>query len=227
MQNKLEIACFNIRSAIIAEAAGADRIELCSDYPSGGITPSKGLILECRSIIKIPVHVIIRIRGGDFIYSDLEIEEMKNDILFCKKNKINGVVFGVLTKDSEIDIQICRELVQLAKPMSVTFHRAIDSCKNLTKTFLALIDLNINRVLTSGGKTNAMDGMESLKTLQKQFGQKILIIPAGNIRSTNILEIKTTGCLEFHSSALVSTDFTANETEVKKLKSALNTGINL
>ncbi len=223
----LEIACFNIESAIIAAAAGADRIELCEDYFSGGLTPSENLIIETRTKIKIPIHVMIRPRVGNFVYSDSEIEQMKKAILFCKNNKINGVVFGVLNTNKEIDPIICEELIALAKPMTTTFHRAIDSCENLSKSVETLIHLNINNILTSGGASNALEGLEHLKSLHKQFGQKINIISGGQIRSENIQKLKTSGCTNFHSSAIVSKAIIADENEIKKIKSILNTGINL
>src|ERR1043165_9673282 len=113
MSKILEIACFNLESAIKAQAAGADRIELCEDYKAGGITPNQNLIAETRQLLKIPIHVIIRPRGGNFVYSEIELHHMQKSILFCKENKIDGVVFGVLNSNAEIDQRVCRELIVL------------------------------------------------------------------------------------------------------------------
>ncbi len=227
MKRILEIACFNIESAIIAQAAGADRIELCEDYLSGGLTPSEKLILDSRKKINIPIHVIIRPRNGIFFYSNSEIEEMKKSILFCKHNKIEGVVFGVLTRENEIDKKICKDLIQLAHPMQATFHRAIDVCKNIDRAFRELIELKFQRALSSGGELCALDGLEKLKKLQMDYGNKIIIMPGGAIRSSIITKLIATNCQEFHSSAILSKELITNENEVKKLKYLLNQGINL
>ena len=219
----LEIACFNLESALIAQNSGADRIELCTNYTMGGLTPSHTNILDAQKQIQIPVHVIIRPHAQGFVYSDSEIAKMKNDILFCKENKIDGIVFGILTSEYEIDINICKELISLAKPMSLTFHRAIDECKNVEKSIEQLIELGFDRVLTSGGKNNCVEGLEILKILQTKFGSKIIIMPGGGIRSSNINEVLNNSyCNEFHSSALLANDLIANSLEIKFMKEILN-----
>src|SRR6478672_10939373 len=160
--NLLEIACFNIESCLLAQQAGADRIEFCADYSVGGITPTHTDILKAKRLLQIPLHVIIRPRGGNFVYTNEEIETIKNDILFCKENRINGVVFGVLTSENKIDRLLNEKLVELAGPMSTTFHRAIDECTDIEEAVSDLIDLGFTRVLTSGGKQNALAGINSL-----------------------------------------------------------------
>ena len=214
----LEIACFNVESCIQAQLAGADRIEFCADYSLGGITPNHEDILKAKAALHIPLHVIIRPRGGNFVYTENEIELMKKDIVFCKQNNINGVVFGVLNQDNTINTTFNKKLVDLAENMSTTFHRAVDECKNLESAFNQLIELGFTRVLTSGGKTNAAEGVPDLKTLQQKFGKQITIIPGGGIRSTNLTDIlEQTGCFEFHSAALTTTKELVDIIEIKQL----------
>jgi copper homeostasis protein len=220
----LEIACFNLHSALIAQASGADRIELCEDYEAGGLTPSHANIKEARKQIHIPLHVIIRPHKENFVYSPEQIDKMMQDILFCKEQKINGVVFGLLNKNNEIDKKFCKELILIARPMSVTFHRAIDVCNNLETSFEDLIESGIDRVLTSGGKNNCIEGLETLKSLQKTFGNKITIMPGGGIRSGNISEIvNATQAMEYHSAAIMLEKNTVDKTEVELMKQLTNT----
>jgi copper homeostasis protein len=219
----LEIACFNVQSCALAQEAGADRIEFCDNYSLGGITPSQTDIIEAKKLLHIPLHVIIRPRGRNFVYDTEEIEMMKHDVLFCKEQNINGVVFGVLTPDNTINVKANKELVELAKPMSVTFHRAIDSCENIEKSLEEIIGLGFNKVLTSGGKQNALDGIETLKKCQEEYGEKITIIPGGGIRSNNIgLIAKETGCIQFHSAALTNSSDIVDANEIKNLKATLS-----
>jgi len=219
----LEIACFNIESCLLAEKAGADRIEFCADYSVGGITPNLADILKAKELLHIPLHVIIRPRGGNFDYSTAEIETMKNDILFCKQHHINGVVFGVLTQNKKINIIINKELIELAGRMSTTFHRAIDECVNLTEAMNDIVSIGFTRVLTSGGKSSALEGVTILKECQNSFGKNIIIIPGGGIRSNNIAQIATqTNCKEFHSAALTENAEVVNANEVSLLKEKIS-----
>jgi copper homeostasis protein len=222
MNKLLEIACFNLESAIIAEAAGADRIEFCVDYKEGGLTPPKELILEVSRKLQIPVMVIIRPRGGDFVYNSSELKQIKESVLFCKENSLGGIVFGVLNHDSEIDEPVCKEIIALAKPMKTTFHRAIDRCKDMVGAIQKLADLGCDGILSSGGKRNAVEGTDVLFQLQQQFGSAISIMPGGGIRSSNISEVvRKTTCNEFHSAAIISDDDIADIREIKALKSIL------
>ena len=218
----LEIACFNLNSCIIAEKSGAHRIEFCSNYKSGGVTPNDNDIIEIKNKIRIPVHVIIRPRGGNFIYTEGEIEEMKRSILLCKQNNIDGVVFGVLHSNQTVNELQCKELIELAKPMKAVFHRAIDQVTVLEQGIQKLIELGFDGVLTSGGKESALSGIENLKKLQSKYGDKIQIIAGGGIRSTNINTIRSaSGCQFYHSAAITDAGETANENEILKLKSQL------
>jgi copper homeostasis protein len=224
LSNKLlEIACFNIESCLLAQEAGADRIEFCTDYSLGGITPQHHDILKVKQLLHIPLHIIIRPRGGDFVYSNEEIEIMKNDILFCKANNINGVVFGALNEDKKINKAVNKELVELAGDMSTTFHRAIDECNNIQEAMNEIVSLGFNRVLTSGGKSNALEGIKILKSLQEEYNKKIIIIPGGSIRSSNIKEVtQQTNCTEYHSAAITTKTDTVNSEEIKQLKTMLS-----
>lgn len=218
----LEVACFNLESCLLAQQSRADRIEFCADYSVGGVTPNHHDILKAREILHIPLHVIIRPRGGDFNYSQSEIDVMKKDIEFCKANNINGVVFGVLTSDKKINRTITKELVDLAENMSTTFHRAIDECTDIKEAMSDLISLGFKRVLTSGGKSNALAGIEVLKDFQNTFGEKIIIIPGGGIRHSNLQKLlKETYCKEYHSAAITHKTEEIDIEEVKQLKSML------
>lgn len=218
----LEIACFNINSCLIAQKAGAHRIEFCSNYNSGGVTPNDNDIIEIKKKVSIPVHVIIRPRGGNFVYTDAEINEMKRSILLCKQSNIDGVVLGVLNTDNTINSSISKELLELAKPMKVVFHRAIDHVINIEQNIQKLIELKFDGILTSGGKASAIIGIDVLKKLQSAYGNKIQIIAGGGIRSSNIKTIKTvTGCQVFHSAAITDESETANENEIKNVLASL------
>jgi copper homeostasis protein len=211
----LEIACFNVESCVIAQKAGADRIEFCNDYASGGLTPSFQDIAKVRQLIQLPLHVIIRFKKDD-------VKQMEEAIWFCKKFKIDGVVFGAL-KENNVDILSCVKLVELARPMKCTFHRYIDQCKDIDASIEQLIDIGFDNVLTSGGKENAVDGIDTISRLQMNFGDKITIIPGGGVRANNVKLIKEkTNCHTFHSSALLQNDKNVNETIIKELLNVIN-----
>ena len=198
----LEICANSVHSALAAQEAGAQRIELCENLGEGGTTPSFGTISVARKLLAIDIYVLIRPRAGDFLYSDEEFEVMKADIEACKKLNCNGVVIGLLTQDGQIDIERTRELVLLAQPMSVTFHRAFDRCKDPFKALEEIIEVGCERVLTSGLKGAAYDASSLLKKLVIQAQNRISIMPGAGINSGNIKAIKVaTGAHEFHSSA--------------------------
>ena len=198
---KVEVCANSYESAINAEKAGANRIELCSELAVGGITPSYGLINKVIEDISIPVNILVRPRSGNFTYSEAEFEIMKRDILLCKKLKCNGIVSGILKKDQSIDIKRTRELVEIAKPLSFTFHRAIDWVENPFKAIESLVDLGIQRVLTSGQEISAVKGINLLKNLHNKYEHKLVIMPGGGININNIIEFKNTGFKEVHFSA--------------------------
>lgn len=223
MSKILEIACFNLESVFIAQTSGADRIELCTNYPLGGITPSEELMLEVRNSAKIPVFVIIRPRGGNFVYSRQEIEEMKKSILFCKQHNMDGLVFGCLTKENKIDEHLCHELISLSNPLPVTFHRAIDTCLDPSEEIQKLVKHGFKRVLTSGGQNTAYEGKKNLRKLNSDHRNKITIMPGGGIRSENISEIMNESqCDEYHSAALINDSVVCDANEIKKMKTILN-----
>lgn len=216
----LEIACFDLESCFIAQQAGADRIEFCSDYSSGGVTPLRDDILNVRKGLSIPLHVIIRPRKGNFVYSPEEIEAMKRDILFCKEHGVDGLVFGVLTSVHEIDVPANKALLDICAGLPCTFHRAVDACPDQDKAYDDLIKLGFQKVLTSGGEANALEGIETLKRIQEKYGKEITIMPGGGVRSSNITQLtEQTGCVEFHSAARVNG--TINREEIKILKEKL------
>ncbi len=221
MSKTLEIACFNKASALIAQNVGADRIELSIHYAAGGISPPEKLIQEVLKEINIPVHVLIRPRAGNFRYSEEELELMRNQIKFCKMNKVPAIVFGILDQKNEIDVNRCEELLLQAKPMRTVFHRAFDACANSESALGQLIKLGFDGVLTSGGNNDALTGLENLKRWQKQFGQRISIIAGGGIRSSNLQQLMETNCQVYHSSAIKDDSEIASETEIKKLKTLL------
>jgi copper homeostasis protein len=198
----LEVAVFNIESAIQAEGAGANRLELCENPNEGGTTPSYGTLSVVAKTISIPVFPIIRPRGGDFLYSDAEFDVMKNDITVCKELGFAGVVIGLLLPDGSVDIERTKILVALAAPMAVTFHRAFDRCNNPIKGLHDIIETGCKRILTSGQVPSAPNALDLLQTLVKEAGDQIIIMPGSGVRGNNISNIKqVTKAKEFHSSA--------------------------
>lgn len=203
----LEIAAFSLQDAIAAANAGADRIELCSNYNEGGITCSHEILRQARAQIQAPIFPIIRPRAGNFIYSDDEFDVMKEDIIFCKKLGFDGVVLGVLKEDKTVDIDKTRELVELAHPLPVTFHRAFDETINPFEALEDIISCRCKRILTSGQKSTAFDGKDLLKQLVESSSQRITIMPGGGIRSNHIKELKEyIVATEFHSAAITNTN---------------------
>lgn len=194
----------NISEALEAEKRGASRIELCDNLMEGGTTPSFGTIELAKEKINIPFMVIIRPRGGDFVYSDEEFIVMKKDIELCKKLGVYGVVLGILDKKNNIDIEKTRELVELSKPMKVTFHMAFDEIYDKDKAIEELISLGIDRILTKGCKTKALDGLETIKRLVKISNGRIEILPGGGITKENFKYIvENTGVREVHGTKIV------------------------
>ncbi len=202
MQFRLEICCFNIKSALIAQQAGADRIELCGDPGAGGTTPSLGLIKAAREKLYIQLYPIIRPRGGDFLFGDEEFEIMLNDISLCKQIGCDGIVIGMLNADGTIDKKRSAELVEMAYPLGVTFHRAFDRAVNPFESLEDIISIGCERILTSGQEPTAMEGAGLLNELIRQADHRIIIMPGSGVREHNIIELKErTGAEEFHTSA--------------------------
>jgi copper homeostasis protein len=221
-KNHLEIACFNMESAIIAQHAGANRIEFCADMNVGGITPKLEDFILLKSKIHIPIFVMIRPRGGNFIYSNKEFEQMKNDILQFKNAGADGFVFGILTENKEVDFIQNKALVELANPLPCTFHRAFDEINNQMEALDIIIECGFKTILTSGNANNAMDGLASLQAIALKANNKICIMPGGGVRAINIEMLKENIHTNwFHSSAVLQNE-TANMDEVFMLKSKLN-----
>lgn len=198
----LEICASSIHSALAAQTGGAQRIELCENLGEGGTTPSFGTISLSKKLLQIDVYVLVRPRAGDFLYSEEEFEIMKADIENCKALGCEGVVIGLLKRDGEIDVKRTRELVELAAPMGVTFHRAFDRCKDPFKALEEVISTGCERILTSGLKNTALDAIGLLKGLIEQAADRIIIMPGAGINATNIKDLKEkTNAKEFHSSA--------------------------
>lgn len=199
----IEICANSAMSCLEAEKGGAARVELCAGIPEGGTTPSYGEILTAQELTKtIDINVIIRPRGGDFLYTEAEIRSMMHDIEMAKQLKVHGVVFGCLTTDGEIDMPLLKQLMEAAKPLSVTFHRAFDVCRDPFKALDQLIEVGCDRILTSGQQADAVTGIPLLAQLVKQAAGRIIIMPGSGVRDHNIALIEQeTGATEFHSSA--------------------------
>ena len=203
----LEVIGFNFESCVAAQAAGAHRIELCDNPGDGGTTPSYGFIKAAREILSIELYPIVRPRGGDFLYSAAEFEIMKTDVQLCKELGCDGVVIGMLQADGSVDKQRCKQLVDIAYPLGVTFHRAFDRVSDPFKALEDIIETGCERILTSGQKPTAGEGAEMIKALIEQADDRIIIMPGSGVRSGNIVDIATqTGATEFHTSARIFTE---------------------
>jgi copper homeostasis protein len=203
MSNKLlEICVGSWQSAMAAQMGGADRIELCDNLAEGGTTPSYGMLLQCKKSLQIPFFPIIRPRGGDFMFSAEEFEIMKEDVAISKELGCQGIVIGILRKDGRIDSERCAQLIDIAGGLEITFHRAFDRCSDLEKGLEDIIQLGCHRVLTSGAKENAFEGLEVLKSLVIQAGSRISIMPGSGINEQNLAQIAhETAAIEFHTTA--------------------------
>lgn len=219
---KLEIASFNIQSALIAQEYGADRVELCAGMEVGGTTPSDDDIIQSRNNLHIKLNVMIRPRGGNFVYSDHEFQQMKADILRIKAFGVDGFVFGVLHEDNSVNITQNKELVELASPIPCTFHRAFDEVANCETALEDVISCGFQTILTSGCEPNVDLGIDNLRELVQLAKDRIVIMPGGGLRSTNIQNLHSkTGAHFYHSSAITDGGDTAVGAEVSALKSVL------
>jgi copper homeostasis protein len=199
MNFKLEICVDNIESALNAQNAGADRIELCDNLTEGGTTPGYGTIVTVRKNLNISLNVIIRPRGGDFLYSGLDYDVMRRDIDICGICGVDGIVLGILKPDGTIDVERTAKLIELAHPMTVTFHRAFDMCSDPLVGLEDVISSGATRLLTSGHKDKAEEGAELIGQLVTQARDRIIVMPGSGINESNIFRIATvTGAKEFH-----------------------------
>lgn len=218
----LEIACFEITSAETALRSVADRIEFCAEQQLGGLTPNIDEFRYLKSVYRKPIYVMIRPKGGSFLYSDLEFAQIQQDIIEFKAAGADGFVFGVLTGGNTVDETRNKILLDLAGCTPCTFHRAVDRTPNVAEAVQTIADLGFKTVLTSGGQNTALEGVDTLKKLVETYDSKIEILVGGGVRSNNILALKAaTGATSFHSSAIPAYELYANEDEIKKLKNAL------
>lgn len=199
---ELEVIGFDLGSCVTAQDCGADRIELCANPHEGGTTPSYGMIALARQSTSIQLFPIIRPRGGDFLYTDAEFRAMLADVGQCEQLGCDGVVIGMLRGDGRVDVDRCAELVRRAGSMQVTFHRAFDRVNDPAVALEDVIGIGCSRILTSGLRPNVDLGMDMLRRLVSQAGERITIMPGSGVRSTNLLELaRFTGAHAFHSSA--------------------------
>jgi len=199
---EIEACVSSIEMAIEAEKGGADRIELCSALSEGGLTPFPSLITMVKDYLNIKTMVMIRPRGGDFCYSDIEFETMKRDILFCKSQNVEGVVFGILNPDGTIDKHRTKELVELSRPLKICFHRAIDMSNNYILAFNDIVECGCDRILSSGKENRALDGLDLISEIQKLSQGRIEIMVGSGVGAENAKEIyDKTRVNHFHLSA--------------------------
>jgi copper homeostasis protein len=221
-KKNLEIACFNAESAVIAQQNGADRVELCANMLEGGTTPDFELAQKVRGELSIKMNVMIRPRGGDFVYTDAEFEQMKSEIEQFKNINVDGFVFGILNMDNSFNLERNKELVAIASPIPCTFHRAFDVVSNVYESLESLIDCGFQTVLTSGQKNNVAEGIEVLQSLVEKAKGRIVVMPGGGLRSTNIrLLDQKVKAFYYHSSAITDSSETANGDEVQSIKKYL------
>lgn len=219
---KLEIACFDLLSAKITAKSVADRIEFCAGLNQGGTTPDVLDFIELKKQCSMPVYIMIRPRGGNFVYTTEELKKMRKSIEQYNNLGADGFVFGVLSESGRIDREACSFLMQGAPESQFSFHRAIDYTKDIYQSVEEIIKLGFSTVLTSGGKQNAMEGLGTLEQLQHTFGEKIDIMPGGGVRSSNIHQIaQATGSRYYHSSAIPQGEKVSSAEEIFLLKEAL------
>lgn len=220
----LEVCAYNIESCIVAEQAGAGRIELCASPAEGGVTPSHGMIQYAVEHLSIPVYVMIRPRGGGFVYSESELAIMRKDIAGCKELGAAGIAIGILKPDNTIDIEEMKRMVALAYPMGVTCHKAFDRTPDAIRSLEDVIAAGCERILTSGLQPTAVQGAGTLASLVAAAAGRIIIMPGGRVRSSNIKELAiTTGTKELHSSALLpgAVEYVADASEVAEMVKAM------
>ncbi|QAR31423.1 copper homeostasis protein CutC [Ornithobacterium rhinotracheale] len=219
---KLEIACFNLESALTAALSPADRIELCAGFQHGGTTPSVQDYLTVKKKTQKPIYIMIRPRGGDFVYSPEEITQMEDSIRVFAELGADGFVFGALDEEGNIDVENCQKLVAACDGKPCSFHRAIDHTPDIEEAVRKVIKLGFSTILTSGHTSAAPKGIKVLKQLQEQFGNQIDIMPGGGVRSSNIKELaEKVNAPYYHSSAIKQGSDLADDGEIKALKLAI------
>ncbi|MSU07014.1 copper homeostasis protein CutC [Spirochaetales bacterium NM-380-WT-3C1] len=240
----IEICLESVESVIAAEKGGADRVELCSDLFEGGLTPTIGTVKTALKKSNIKINAMIRPRGGDFCYSDEEFEVMKEDIKAFKETGINGIVFGILTPEGDIDVKRSKEIIELARPLAVTFHRAFDMTRDPYKSLEELIELGVDRVLTSGQEATVPEGDDLLEELVQIAGDRIIVMPGCGITERNFpklrakikakeyhiyLPYETTSKMKFHpghiymGGLLRQSEFTITHTSSSRVSDVMGT----
>lgn len=215
----LEIACFNKESALIAAAAGADRLELAADYSTGGVTPDIDDFKSIRRTVQIPIYILIRSRPGDFVYSEKEVQSMVKSIHTFREAGADGIVFGCLDKENRIDRASTKKLSDAAGPLPCTFHRAFDRLADQEAGMEQIVAMGFQNILSSGGSPSAAQGIDRLNALQQKAAGRICIMPGGGIRSENISLIRNKFVGPwFHSAGITGTEPVADPDEIKKLK---------
>lgn len=198
---RIEVCANSVNSALAAQAGGAARVELCSALVEGGITPSAATIELAREQLHLPIHVLIRPRGGDFCYDATEFAVMLRDIAFCKRAGVTGVALGLLETNGQVDRARMKELIVAARPMAVTFHRAFDMTLDADRALADLLELGVERLLTSGQRSNALEGRELIAHLVRQAGDRLTVMPGAGVNESNIRELAdATGAREYHLS---------------------------
>ena len=230
MQRVIVECCANsVSSALTAIQAGANRIELCKNLENGGETPDYSDILDLRNLTNIDLHILILPKANNFIYTNKDFKKIIEDVQFCKKNNINGVVIGALNKDLSINMKQTKELVEIARPMRVTFHRAFDTISKLENDLNKIIECGCDYLLTSGQKPNVEDGLNNISKLVKESSKKIKIIAGGGVNHNNVESLYKIGVREFHlsgtlknKSKILETDYNLINLLVKKLRDIQN-----
>jgi copper homeostasis protein len=220
----LELCAYNLESCLIAEKAGAGRIELCSNPLEGGVTPSFGLIATAMERVAIPVYPMLRPRGGNFVYGADELEVMKKDILQCREMGCVGIATGVSLADSRLDADAMKQIVAWAYPMEVTCHKVFDRVPDAYEALDVLLAAGVTRLLTSGLERTALGGAQLIAEMKAYTQGRMVIMPGGGVRAGNLREIaEKTSAGEFHSSGILNmaVSQTADEYEVRAMVSVL------
>lgn len=221
-KDQIEICCGSIQSAANAKAGGSVRVELCQGLVEGGTTPSPATIQYAAHELGLQVFVLVRPRGGDFCYNELEIKTMEEDVTFCKKAGAAGIVVGFLHPDGSIDTELTRRFVELSAPLPVTFHRAFDECAEPLKALEQIIDCGCKRILTSGCKPTAMEGADMLQQLVKQADGRITILAGSGVTPENAAALRDKiGAPEIHGSCKITRPDGAFETDTEQVRKLL------
>lgn len=217
MKRKLEIATFNLESALIAQQNGASRVELCKEMELGGTTPEADALALAKEQLFVDIYAMVRPRGGDFVYTENEFDQMMQTILAFKEIPVDGFVFGILSTDNKVDEARNAALVAAAAPIPCTFHRAFDRCIDWRSALESVITCGFKTILTSGAAKNVIEGKETLKKMVAAAAGRIEIMPGGGLRADNLKDImKLTAAAYFHSSAIVNDD-TADGSEIQEM----------